>query len=541
MDAFVIYLIQSALCLGSLYIIYWFFLKKDTFFTANRFYLLGSIILSFFLPMFKVPVFYDNSDVVYVVALEAITVTADKIENGIAQNLTLYQSVLIVYLTGASIFLLRFVFQLLQLAFLIRKFGVTKMDGLKIVKINSKYSPFSYFNFIFLNEQNCKDKNLKNILDHEKIHIRQKHSLDLIILEILTVIQWFNPFIWLYKNSLKGIHEYLADEGLLAGGMSKTNYQNLLLSHTVGLQINDLTNNFNQSLIKKRFIMMTKMQSKKFARLKMLLVIPMTALLILCFTFNFNKNLIGQSSTETTELIKAESVVEPPQDVKKDQTADPVFTVVEVDAEYVGGEKARLAFLNENLKYPEEARKAGVQGGVYVTFIVEKDGSLTDVKVVNGIGYGCDEEAVRVIKMMPNWIPGKQRGKPVRVQFNLPFRFTLDSKSAKEEKPKQVTYVSIVDDMPEYEGGEKAKIAFLKENIKYPEEARKNGIQGTVYINFIVEKDGLITGVNVHRGIGSGCDEEAMRVVKLMKFKPGQVDGKPVAVEFNFPIRFTLQ
>jgi len=541
MDAFVIYLIQSSLCLGSLYLIYWFFLKKDTFFTANRFYLLSSIILSFILPLFKVPVFYDNSDVVYVVALEAITVTADKIESGIAQNLTLYQSILIVYITGASIFLLRFIFQLLQLAFLIRKFGVTKMDGLKIVKINSKYSPFSYFDFIFLNEKNFKDKNLKNILDHEKIHIRQKHSLDLIILEILTVIQWFNPFIWLYKTALKGIHEYLADEGLLAGGMNKTNYQNLLLSHTVGVQINDLTNNFNQSLIKKRFIMMTKTQSKKFARLKMLLVIPMTALLILCFTFSFNKNLIGQSSTKTTELIKAESVVDLTQDVKKDQTPNHVFTIVETDAEYVGGEKARIAFLSKNIKYPEEARKNGIQGRVYVTFVVEKDGSLTDVQVTRGIGYGCDDEAVRVIKLMPNWIPGKQRGEPVRVQFNLPIRFSLDSEPTKEEKPKQVTFVSIVDDMPKYKGGDEAQMAFLNENVKYPEEARKNGIQGVVYVNFVVEKDGSITGVKVHRGIGGGCDEEAMRVVKLMKFKPGQVDEKPVAVEFNLPIRFTLK
>lgn len=540
MDAFVIYLIQSALCLGSLYLIYWFFLKKDTFFTANRFYLLSSIILSFILPMFKVPVFYDNSDVVYVVALEAITVTADKIESGIAQNLTLYQSVLIVYLTGASIFLLRFIFQLLQLAYLIQKFGVTKSDGLKIVKINSKYSPFSYFNFIFLNEQNLKDKNLKNILDHEKIHIRQKHSLDLIILEILTVIQWFNPFIWLYKTSLKGIHEYLADEGLLAGGMNKVNYQNLLLSHTVGLQINDLTNNFNQSLIKKRFIMMTKTQSKKFARLKMLLVIPMTALLILCFTFNFNQNLIGQSTSETTELIKAESVVDLTQDAKKEQQEN-IFTVVEVDAEYVGGEKARVAFLSKNIKYPEEARKNEIQGRVYVTFVIEKDGSISNIKVVRGIGYGCDEEAVRVIKLMPNWMPGKQRGEPVRVQFNLPLVFKLDSEPIKEEKQLHKTYFSDVDVMPEFDGGEEARIAFLNENIKYPEEARKNKILGRVYVNFVVEKDGSITGVKVIRGIGGGCDEEAMRVVKLMKYKPGQIDGKPVATEFNLPINFRLQ
>jgi len=104
---------------------------------------------------------------------------------------------------------------------------------------------------------------------------------------------------------------------------------------------------------------------------------------------------------------------------------DHIFTIVEADAEYPGGEKARMEFLNKNIHYPTMARESGIQGRVYVTFVVEKDGSVTDVQVTRGIGGGCDEEAVRVVKLMPKWIPGKQRNKPVRVQFNLPIRFTL--------------------------------------------------------------------------------------------------------------------
>jgi len=539
MNAIIIYLIQTAICLASLYLIYWLFFRKDTFFTANRFYLVGSIILSFILPMFEIPVFYNNTDVVYVVALETITVTAAKIESGMAQNYTLYQTALIVYLTGASIFLLRFVFQLLQLAFLIRKFGVTKMDDLSIIKIKSKYSPFSFFNFIFLNEENLKDENLKNIIDHERIHIKQKHSLDLIILEILTIVQWFNPFIWLYKASLKGIHEYLADEGLLAGGMNKRNYQNLLLTHTVGLQINDLANNFNQSLIKKRFIMMTKTQTKKLAQLKFLLVLPVASILIICFAFSANKEVFSSDSSESSALTETELSSQTTKDAKKDET--PIFQVVEKMPLFPGGEKAFQKYLNANIKYPEAARKEGVQGRVYVTFIVEIDGSFTDIRIIRGIGGGCDEEAMRVVSEMPKWTPGTQRGQAVRVQFNLPIRFVLDGTSNQKVESVEMTY-QVVEEMPQFEGGKTACENYLSANIKYPEAARKAKITGRVYVTFVVEKEGKITGVRLLRGIGGGCDEEALRVVSAMpKWIPGKHNGEFVPVQYNLPILFNLK
>jgi protein TonB len=125
-----------------------------------------------------------------------------------------------------------------------------------------------------------------------------------------------------------------------------------------------------------------------------------------------------------TEEVEIEIVEEKPQVIEQKVEAE-IFTVVEEQPTYPGGEEARMRYLQENIKYPEEAKELGIQGRVFVTFVVEVDGSITDVRVLRGIGGGCDQEAIRVVKGMPKWVPGKQRGVPVRVQFNLPIKFTL--------------------------------------------------------------------------------------------------------------------
>lgn len=551
MNEFLIYLMKSSVCLGVLYLIYWFFLKKDTFFMANRIYLISSIILSFVLPLFRIPVVYENPELTYVVVMETITITAQKLESGILSNLSVYQKLFIVYLTGVAIFFFRFVFQILQLIFLIRKFGVTKMDGLKIVKLDRKYSPFSYFNYIFLNEENLKDKNLKEIIDHERIHIEQKHSVDLVLLEALTIIQWFNPFIWFYKSSLKGIHEYLADAGLLAGGLNKVNYQSLLLNQTVGVQINDLSNNFNQSLIKKRFIMMTKKQSKRSAGLKLLLFLPVTALLIVCFTFSYAQQVIEEVTVkETKELAEVETVTEVSVAIETIETQEQVkekeevFTVVEDMPSFPGGDNEFYKFLAKNIKYPAEAQKKGIEGRVYLSYVVEKDGSLSEIKILRGIGYGLDKEAIRVVQSMPKWIPGEQRGQVVRVQYNLPIKFSLKKINTAENTPRAETeeVYKKVDFPPHFKGGEQVLYQFIAENIKYPEDSQKNGVEGRVYIRFTVEKDGSISNAVVYSSIEKGIDKEALRVVKLMpNWIPGRHKGEVVRTQFMLPIHFSLK
>jgi protein TonB len=178
--------------------------------------------------------------------------------------------------------------------------------------------------------------------------------------------------------------------------------------------------------------MMTKAKTKKSALLKMVFIIPAAVVLTLLFSISITDRVIAQSDSDVK---KVENAQEP---VKKAQKDGDVFRVVEVMPKFPGGDEARIKYMVENIKYPEAARKNGITGTVFVQYVVEKDGSITGVKVLRGIGGGCDEEAMRVIENMPNWEPGLEKGKPVRTQFNMPISFKLDGKGEKESKNGEV-------------------------------------------------------------------------------------------------------
>ena len=232
---------------------------------------------------------------------------------------------------------------------------------------------------------------------------------------------------------------------------------------------------------------------------------------------------------------------------------DTVYQIVEQMPQYTGGEQAMMKYVAENIKYPQAAKDKNISGRVFVGFVIEKDGSVSNVKVVRGIGGGCDEEAARVIKEMPKWKPGMQKGKPVRVNYMMPIFFKLDdgqpAKSVKKEKasnpdmtPDKNGVYQIVEEMPQYPGGENALMDYVSKNVVYPKEAQEKGISGRVFVSFIVEKDGSVSNVDVKRGIGGGCDDEAVRVIKAMpKWKPGKMKGEPVRVSYMMPIVFRLQ
>jgi TonB family protein len=430
------YLLQSGACLVLLYFVYGLFLRKETFFDVNRIYLISSVFFSLLFPLlnfsFLIPA---NNQATFYVLLDVVTVSASQIEQTFTQNLSTLEYLMVIYITGAAIFSVRFIFQLGQLLWLVYKNGITRHEGMYVVFVDNNYSPFSFFNLIFINRKEMNQENIREIITHEQVHIRQKHSVDLILLELLTIVQWFNPVIWFYRTSVKSVHEYLADEGVLISGCNKLSYQQVLLHQTMGIRVNDLTNNFNHSLLTKRFIMMTKHKSNRLARLKVLLATPAVFLLAVVFTTSPVVQTIAQVENKKQQEIVPPPPPPPKVEQQKPQSEAPVdvFVVVEQMPGFPGGDEARMKYLMENINYPEEARKKGIQGTVYAQFIVEKDGKIGEVRVLRGIGGGCDEEAVRVIKNMPDWIPGRQRGENVSVQFNMPIRFTLGAKS-KEKK-----------------------------------------------------------------------------------------------------------
>jgi TonB family protein len=252
---------------------------------------------------------------------------------------------------------------------------------------------------------------------------------------------------------------------------------------------------------------------------------------------------------------------------------DTVYQVVDQMPEFPGGMEAMMEFVATNIKYPQDAIDENIEGRMMVSFVVEKDGLVSNVKMLRGVCKSIDEEAMRVVRGMPRWKPGMKDGKPARVAYQIPIVFKLgqmnnehkttvktivagddehsckastatypDNPAEDKMKPDKNGVYQIVEEMPEFPGGEKGLMEYASNNVKYPEEAKNKNIAGRVFVSFIVEKDGSINEVKVLRGIGGGCDEEAVRVIKSMpKWKPGKQRGKPVRVKYTVPVNFKLQ
>ena len=425
------YLIQSVIGLILFYLVYAVFLRKQTFFAINRFFLIGAVFFSLIIPLFSFSMPVKNITSGFGVMLDTIQINGSFINDSISMYPDVSQLILGIYLTGITIFSIRFIIQVSQLILLIRKYGVTRSEGINFVFTDRNYSPFSFFNIIFLNNKNVTGKDIENIIAHEQVHVKQYHSADLILLEILTIIHWFNPIIWFYRYSLKAIHEFLADEGVLLKGYNRINYQNLLVSQIMGIQVNDLTNNFNHSLIKKRLIMMKMAKPGKWAKLRVLLSIPVLYYALVAFTGPAQNSftIINSGIPEITEI---------KSDIQKN---DSIYQNVEVMPVFSqGGEKGLIKYISENVSFPTKSKKEGIQAKVYINFVVNEKGNVQDVAVIktnaekpdkNGKMIQCnatelEDEAIRVIKSLPSFIPGKNNGKAVKVAFTIPINFKLD-------------------------------------------------------------------------------------------------------------------
>lgn len=228
-----------------------------------------------------------------------------------------------------------------------------------------------------------------------------------------------------------------------------------------------------------------------------------------------------------------------------------IWTVVEVPPQFPGGHEVMRTYLERMVQYPTDAEPPLREGMVLVGFVVNVEGLVEDVNVIKGLGYPYDSEARRVAKAMPKWIPGMQNGHAVRTRYEMPVVFKLPSGtgfsggqgtgSGTGNGPGKQEPITIVEEMPEFPGGPEALYPYIRENLKYPEKAIKQGVEGIVHLTFVVETDGTLSDIKVLRGIGAGCDEEALRIVRGMpKWKPGKQRGKAFRVRYNLPIRFKL-
>lgn len=428
------YLLKSTLSITLLYFVFEIFFKNRVSFMFNRVLLLTIIIFGVLTPLFTYDISnlmnlgypygnsFVNNDGILTINLKEIVISSEP--NNSILGLSIFESIGLVYFSFVSILLIAFFIKLIRINYLIRKSTTITKDNIKFVLIKKTIPTFSFLKYVFISNDLFENKiESEKIIEHETVHLMQKHSLDLLFAELLIIIQWFNPIAYLVRKSIKENHEFLADKGIIQNNFEISDYKLLLLRNSTKIGTGSLTHNFSYSLIKKRFIMMEKKDSKiKFILGMMILPLAFSLALLACNspekteTQPTNATIeVKEVNPETTTKIDAEEVIE--------ETA---FTVVDDMPEYPGKEKELYKFLANNIRYPEEAKTAGISGRVFVSFIVEKDGAITNAKILRGIGYGCDKEAIRVVNSMPNWVPGKQRGKNVRVTYNLPIKYSLD-------------------------------------------------------------------------------------------------------------------
>ncbi|MCX6232007.1 MAG: M56 family metallopeptidase [Bacteroidetes bacterium] len=435
MEAYILYLLKSSLLLSILIIFYRFIFTKETYFSFNRIILLISLISSVFI----FPFLYRITDlsvnnIPQVAVFEKIVLNPIVIYGNESASTNWLLVIFNTYLAIAGFLFLRLIFQIYQIYRLYLKSYSNQSTSNYIY--TDDHPPFSFFNLIFINPKtNVND--IDKIIAHEQIHVKQFHTIDILLVETVCILHWFNPFVWWYRSLIREVHEYIADEGVINSGYEKQGYQELLLSVATSEKLLKPENNFN-SLIKKRIIMMTKSKSKGISRAKYLLLIPVFIFISLFSAlkteqvyavakekFNPGKDIALFTSITTPN---AKPSAEQSQQKPKKQKADTkVYTEVDQIPEFKGGSSAMQNFIKENIVYPKAAREKGIMGTVYVTFIVEINGAVSEVKIIKGVDSLLDSEAVRVVKLMTKkWKAGMLKGKAVRVQFNLPIKFALN-------------------------------------------------------------------------------------------------------------------
>ena len=432
-----IYQIKVGICLIAFYLLWKLLLSRETFHRFNRVALLTVMALAFVLPWVKLSLDVSTPVAGGMVMLEEMIVTPTGAvqPHQATQTWNVINIANILYFIGVVSALVWLLHSQWSLHRLLKKGRREQMpDGITLHVVPDDQTPFSYFRHIVINEQDYRD-NPREILTHEHAHISLRHSWDVLFVELVKLFQWWNPAAWLLCRELKQVHEYEADMAVLNQGVDAKQYQLLLIRKSVGDQLFSMANNFNYQSLKKRIRMMTMNKSSRWKTLRALAVVPVIALALLAFanTKSVAAVVVNHQSkvTPTSQVVKANAEAQvtdesAPQSKK-------VYRSVDQMPQFPGGEAGLMRYLQSNINYPANAAMNNIGGRVILQFVVEKDGHIGEVKVVRSIDPEIDAEAVRVVKSLPDFIPGRQDGEPVAVWYTIPVSFKVQSEPAKPE------------------------------------------------------------------------------------------------------------
>ena len=469
---FFIYSVKVAVCLALFYLFHKLLMSRDTFHTFNRFAILSMMLLSLVLPLVHLSLDSEagiNRGTVALEGLVAQTVVDDG-GNGVGEGMTLTQVLLATYVLGVVLFIGKALLSVGSLLRLIRRARCVEVrNGIRIYTMQGDISPFSWFRYIIMSEKDWQE-NRREIVLHEMAHIRRCHSMDVAVCNMMIVFQWYNPAAWLLKRELQTVHEYEADEAVLSAGVDANHYQMLLIRKAVGERLFSMANNLNHNSLKKRITMMKIKRTNPVQKAKIAFVLPLAAMTVAAFASQKVESLsekveqeseafssvsdnpvvraVGETVHVAAVKLQEEKALEEASslsmasDTAETKSGKEFPCIPETFPQFPGGHIALVEYLSKNIKFPKEKEKENVRARVVASFTVDKDGSITDAKIVRSQGEAFDNEALRVINGMPKWIPGTQNGKAVSVKYTLPITFsTTDS----DKKIKSVRTIDMYD------------------------------------------------------------------------------------------------
>ena len=517
METFYMYVLQVNVGLLVFYLLYRGLLARDTFLGMRRLYWWAAWVLAFLYPLVELGVWGRTETPLQVVMAdyaEAMTVVVSAVAPEEAATWSWQDGLALLWAAGASALLLRMLVQLAVVCRLARRGRKVEWHGVRVLAVEGDNVPFSFFRWIFVQPGNHSEGELEEILAHEQAHVRQWHSLDVVVSELLCCLFWFNPAVWLAKRCVRQNLEFLADRAVVHSGFDRKNYQYHLLRLSYGVNIGQIVNNFNVSPLKKRIMMMNKKKSRHAGALKYALLLPVAGLLVL----SANAEAVAETAENVVAHWTADEGSVRMTGVVVDENGKPlpgvtvvikgsmlgVATDAEGRFEIVSPEGKTLVFTYVGRKTQE----------------VAFDGGTTDIKVVM---------PVEDVELNPL----------VAADVESILNQAADSTKDEVVSVWQDEFFKVVEDMPQFTDGN--IFDYLAQHVRYPEEAEKNGIGGMVYVQFVIDTTGKVVEPKVIKSVSPELDAEALRVVSGMPaWKPGMQRGKPVRVSFTLPVIFKL-
>ncbi|MGM9759777.1 MAG: TonB family protein [Parabacteroides sp.] len=410
-----LYILKVNVALIPLYLCYLLLFNRFTLFQVRRWMLWGCLLTALLYPMVPAPEWgvhfscLERAATLYGGILPGLVVVGSQGESLHTQGG--FNGISWLYWAGVLFLMGRFLLQWISLFRLRSNCRKEQIGTTQIYHVAYPCSPFSFFRMIFLHPEEHNAQQIEEILTHERAHASQGHSFDMVAMECVTWLCWFNPFVWMFRRELRDNLEFLADHAVLQAGFAPKPYQYHLLDMACrGVQAvaaSSVCNHFYVLPLKRRIRMMNAKDSRRWELLKCLFIVPLAALFI---GLNQAGAIAGNGGTASDPFSKNEDVL----------------TVVDFMPEYPGGVEGILNYISTHVRYPAEAQQAGEQGNVIVSLIIRKDGSVSDVKVERGATPSLNAEAVRVISEMPKWTPGQLKGNAVDVRYTLPIHFRLE-------------------------------------------------------------------------------------------------------------------